>query len=106
MLESQSRQQPEAPTLPEIPGFTQLRLDYLKRLSQEVTMLDGALASADFNRIRTSGHNMKGNGSPYGFDPISAFGRALEAHARNGQAAEIRATLIELRNYLSHVKVS
>src|ERR1700759_3829306 len=106
MFEGQSHQEPEeAQTLSEIPGFTQLRLDYIKRLSQEVTMLDRAWASADFNYIRISGHNLKGTGKAYGFDPVSAFGRDLEAKAKNGAAAEIHATLTELRNYLVNVKV-
>ena len=63
------------------------------------------LARADFERIRTLGHQMKGVGRGYGFDAVSVMGGLIETAAREKDVARIRQIVGELAGYLDRVKV-
>jgi HPt (histidine-containing phosphotransfer) domain-containing protein len=41
------------------------------------------LDRADFDRLRTLGHNMKGSATGYGFPVLSEIGASLESAAKN-----------------------
>ena len=55
-----------------------LLTDYLHRRELEISACESALASDDFNFLKRTGHNLKGNGSMYGFPQISEIGKTLE----------------------------
>lgn len=73
--------------------------------TQEVTLMQAALAAQDFDTVRTVAHGMKGAGGSYGFATISALAAAIEAAAKHGQSQTIREELNRLGAYLEHVTV-
>jgi HPt (histidine-containing phosphotransfer) domain-containing protein len=79
---------------------------FLKNRHKEVDSLKVALAAADFEQLRQLGHRMKGVGTSYGFERVSAFGRQLEDGARSGNRAAIEATIREYTEYLARVEVT
>jgi CheY-like chemotaxis protein/HPt (histidine-containing phosphotransfer) domain-containing protein len=81
-----------------VPGF-------LENRRQDVRTILDAVARGDFDPIRVAGHNMKGVGSSYGFEPITEIGRRLEDAAKAGAAEEIRRQAAALGDYLDRVDV-
>ena len=81
-----------------IPGFLQNR-----RL--DVSRLQDATETDDFETIRTLGHRMRGAGGGYGFAMISELGYAIEAAAKDKDLLEIRRRVDELERYLDRVEV-
>ncbi|HVV83443.1 MAG TPA: diguanylate cyclase [Kofleriaceae bacterium] len=51
------------------------------------------------------GHNLKGIGSSYGFDPISEIGRRVEAASRANELEGLRRAALDLATYLDQVRV-
>jgi HPt (histidine-containing phosphotransfer) domain-containing protein len=81
-----------------IPGFLQNR-------NHDVQALQEAVAIGNFDRIRTLGHRMRGDGGGYGFHLISEIGHALENAAREKNSHEIIARVQELSTYLGRIEV-
>jgi CheY-like chemotaxis protein len=78
---------------------------FLEARREELAFLRAALERADFAGLRTSGHNMKGVGSAYGFDPISDIGRRLEEAAGASDPDAVRREIAALEDYLARVDV-
>ena len=76
---------------------------YLARRRADVHAIDNALASDDFARIQSIGHNLKGTGSSYGFPRITEVGGLLESAAKTGSRGVTRALLEDLNIYLQSV---
>lgn len=81
-----------------IPGFMRRRRD-------DVEVLRRALDANDLDKIRISGHSMKGTGAGYGFDEISEIGRNLENAALAADTKAITREIERLANYLARVDV-
>jgi HPt (histidine-containing phosphotransfer) domain-containing protein len=81
-----------------VPGF-------LENRRRDVEQITTALAAGDLDSIRVLGHSMKGSGGGYGFDRITAIGRAIETAARAGDGEAIEASVRELGDYLDRVDV-
>jgi HPt (histidine-containing phosphotransfer) domain-containing protein len=81
-----------------IPGYLDNRL-------QEVHLMREAVAAADYERIRITGHSMKGSGGGYGFDAITEYGSLLEHAAKQGDADGILKAIGNLEGYLERVEV-
>jgi CheY-like chemotaxis protein/HPt (histidine-containing phosphotransfer) domain-containing protein len=64
-----------------------------------------ALAVQDFETVARIAHRLKGEGASYGFDKVSALGRALEDAAKQRDEAVARRLAEELVSYLAHVEV-
>jgi HPt (histidine-containing phosphotransfer) domain-containing protein len=78
---------------------------FLANRAVDVGKIRAALAGADFEAIRGSGHGMKGAGGGYGFPEISRLGTALEEGARQRDAAAITALVASLEEYLGRIEV-
>ena len=78
---------------------------FLARRAADVAQIRTALASADFEAIRVAGHGMKGAGAGYGFPEISRLGGAIEAGARQRDAAAITHLVASLDEYLARIEV-
>jgi HPt (histidine-containing phosphotransfer) domain-containing protein len=78
---------------------------YLENRKRDVARLTSALDNADFQTIRTIGHQMKGSGGGYGFDRITEIGRALEEAAGRSLAEDIRKQAAYLQDYVDKVQV-
>lgn len=85
-LKAISRPQLSADIPPEI---QQLAEGYLQRRRRELVEMRESLAQADFERLRTLGHNMKGAATGYGFPLLSEIGASLESAAWNASAADL-----------------
>ena len=65
--------------------------------------LEHALKNGDFAALRKAGHNLKGTGAAYGFAELTDIGRALEAAAKDDNAAAIEALLDQIDAYIGMV---
>ena len=81
-----------------IPGFVENR-------RKELESLRAALAAGAFEQLRQLGHRMKGVGTSYGFDRVSALGRQIEDGARAGDRDVVEARIAEYAEYLARVHV-
>ncbi len=81
-----------------IPGFLAHKRD-------EAREALAALAVQDFETVARIAHRLRGEGASYGFDKVSALGRALEDAAKQSDEAVARRLAEELVSYLAHVEV-
>lgn len=79
-----------------IPGF-------MERRREDVKSLKVSLSAGELDKIRITGHSMKGTGGGYGFDGLSQIGGALEQAALAGKPDEIAALIDRLERYLDNV---
>ena len=79
---------------------------FLASCRQDLARLQTALAAKDYNQARRLGHQLKGNGSPYGFADITLLGGAIEQAAAAGGATELARQIQLLETYLSLVEIA
>jgi len=79
--------------------------EFMERRRQDIETLRRALAGGDYPKISMVGHNLKGSGGGYGFQPISELGLQLEKSAAQNDDAEITRTIEALATYLQEVDV-
>lgn len=97
---------PAAETVVHIdPDIQALALEYLKNMRKHLDTLNAALAAKDFERIKSLGHRMKGDGGTYGFDGISDIGRLLEKAGAEKNEGLIAPALQDLTRYLDQVRL-
>ena len=78
---------------------------YLENRRHDVAAILAALERGDFETIRSLSHMMKGSGGGYGFDEITAIGRACEEASKLSRAGEVRQQMNRLADYLERVEV-
>jgi HPt (histidine-containing phosphotransfer) domain-containing protein len=76
---------------------------FLAHRRADADCLREALDREDFEAVRTIGHAMKGSGSAYGFDDITALGTEIERLARAGDAQTLDIAVTRLIEYLERV---
>ncbi|MBI3395364.1 MAG: Hpt domain-containing protein [Spirochaetia bacterium] len=86
-------------------GLADLIPGYLERVKGYCQDMRSHAASADWDFVRVTGHNLKGSGGGYGFDEISVIGAKLEAAAKASDAGAVETELGTLDSYLSRVVV-
>lgn len=96
---------PEKPIDIADPFARLLMTRYLGRRESDVQNLRQALRQADFETIRTTGHNMFGSGATYGLEEISSLGEKLEIAAEAGDSACIDGLIAELEILLGQLQV-
>lgn len=79
---------------------------YLDRRREELAVLREAVADRDFAALRVMGHNLKGTGGGYGFEPISDFGKRLEQAGLTGDLSGASAAIDALGAYLERIEVT
>ena len=87
------------------PDLHELVPEFLRNRHDDVRVLRGALASADWETIRRLGHRMTGSGGGYGFDTITDLGQRLEMAARARSERDVRQSTDDLADYLDRVVV-
>ena len=80
--------------------------EVLENRHADTRALAAALASGDFESIRLTGHNLKGNGGAYGFDRLTELGAQFERAARSRDTDTIRQALDDYIDYLARVEIS
>ena len=78
---------------------------YLDNRRDDIDKLKQALADADFDTIRITGHNLYGSGSAYGLDDISWLGASIEKAADEKNGAKIEGLISELTHFLQKLRV-
>lgn len=78
---------------------------YLDRRCDDIGKLTRALADADFETIRITGHNLYGSGAAYGLDDISSIGASIENAADSKDVPSIERSIDELKAFLRALKV-
>ena len=87
------------------PDLEELIPGYLDNRRKDIEAIQSALKAGDFETIQRMGHTMKGSGSGYGFDFISAIGMTLEESAKECAAERIQTSVDELESFLGRVEV-
>jgi len=87
------------------PFARQLVGKYLENRKVDIKKLTAALSNADFDTIRTTGHNLYGSGAAYGIDDISFIGASIENAADSSDTDRIERLIGELGDLLKRLKV-
>ncbi len=78
---------------------------FLGSCRDDLVRLRAALASGDYDRARRLGHQMKGNGTPYGFPGVTLLGSSIEQAAARAPS-ELASQIELLENYLTLVEIA
>ena len=78
---------------------------FMKNRSKELETLRAALTAADMEQLRQIGHRMRGVGTSYGFEQVSALGRQIEDGAKSRDLPGLEARIAEYADYLARVKI-
>ncbi len=78
---------------------------FLNNVRRNSPVIAAALARADFDTIRSLGHNMKGTGTSFGFPRISEIGDELERAAKQQDADSVRNVNANLVHFLDSVDI-
>jgi CheY-like chemotaxis protein len=101
-----ARPAPAGPIVVEAdPDFAALIPPFLVFCRDEAEAMRRSLEAGDFAPAVAASHKIVGAGASYGFAPLSDECRALEAAAKNGDAAGALARLDAVDAYLAAVKV-
>ena len=87
-------------------GLEELVPDYLATRRAEVPVLMGLLATGDYDGLVFLGHNMKGNGSSYGFPELTRIGREIESDAKRQDKIALAVNVAQLGDYLARVRLA
>ena len=81
-----------------VPGF----LDFVRKAVVEVT---SALERGDFETAEVLGHRMKGEGSAFGFEPVTEYGARIQRAGQDHASAELSVAVAGLAAYLNRLVV-
>ena len=79
---------------------------YLLNCRKNIIVMRDALDRADFETVRSLGHQMSGTGSMYGFQFISDTGGAIEQAADSSNIDVSRGWVGKLSNYLDDIETT
>ena len=78
---------------------------FMTNRTKELETLRVALGAGDMEQLRQLGHRMKGVGSSYGFEQVSALGKQIEDGAKVKDLPALEALIMEYTDYLVRVKI-
>lgn len=87
------------------PEFADLIPPFLANCRREAAAMQAALERRDYAAISAASHRLAGAGSSFGFAPLSAESRLIEAAAKAADGAGVSTHLAEIRRYLGRVSV-
>ena len=74
---------------------------YIERRKHDLRVCMMALEQKKFSELETTGHQLKGNGSTFGFPELSSIGKKLEVGAQTQDLHLLKETMKEFSNWLS-----
>ena len=77
---------------------------YVTRRFNDVEVCWSAIKNNDFIKVAELAHQMKGNGSSFGFPLITEIGGELEVAAKSSDVEKINNHLEKLQHFLNSVK--
>lgn len=84
---------------------TKFRALYLERRRAEIPKLYEALHNESFELFQLIGHQLQGNASSFGFDPLADLGVKLEKAGNEKNHALAKDTLEAFENFLSQLNL-
>jgi PAS domain S-box-containing protein len=87
------------------PEIADLVPRYLEKRRNEVGILNEALKTRDFARIRRIAHGIKGSGAGYGLPELTNFGKRLEEAAAAGDESQLQEQLAQMTKYLERIEI-
>jgi PAS domain S-box-containing protein len=87
------------------PKFADLTPQFLINCRRNVTTMLSALDRADFETVTMLGHQMRGSGGAYGFQPITDIGAALQQASESADIDASRKSVGDMSNYLDRVEI-
>ena len=85
-------------------SYEELVADFVGRLSERVTHLEGAIRTADYEAVRVTAHQLKGSGGGYGYPIITDVAAKLEQQALGQAMDDCLAAITELRAIAGRVE--
>jgi DNA-binding response OmpR family regulator len=79
---------------------------YLQNCRHNITEMHAALDRSDYTVLIILGHNLRGSGGAFGFQPITDLGMHLEQAAENRDSDRARKLLQDLSTYLDTVEIA
>ena len=76
--------------------------NYLIRRKKELDLCYSLLLSSDFHELLRIGHQLKGNGSMYGFPELSLLGNRLEKAASESDLSRSSECVLEYQKILNN----
>ncbi|MBF0539723.1 MAG: Hpt domain-containing protein [Nitrospirae bacterium] len=78
---------------------------YLSKRRDEIEDMKKALSENDMEKLRVTGHKLKGSGGGYGFDYLTDVGTAIETAAKASDKQELTRQLQLLADFLEQLEV-
>ncbi len=78
---------------------------FMMNRAREVETLQTLLAAGDMEKMDQIGHRMRGVGTPYGFEKISALGKQIQDGAKADDRLGLGKCIHEYADYLERVQV-
>lgn len=78
---------------------------FLDRRRADAARVLALVEEAAWSEIRRLGHDLKGTGASYGFEPITGIGRCLEDAAKREDARMARDAARALERYVTAVQI-
>lgn len=85
-------------------SYEELVANFVVRLSERVTQLEGAIRTADFEAVRVTAHQLKGSGGGYGFPIVTEVAAKLEEQAMSQALDDCVKAITELRSIAGRVE--
>mgnify|MGYP005716502431 CR=1 FL=1 len=79
--------------------------DFIENRHNDVVTIGNCIETADFAELKRLGHILKGAGSGYGFDEISAIGTEMENAADGEELMMLQQLRDRLDNYLNGIDI-
>jgi len=97
-------EQPEFMPISIPAGLEEAAKHYIRSRRRELQQLVDLIDKGDFGQIRRLAHNMKGTGTSYGFPDLTRLGKVMETSAKEENASDLSAALMELSRYVEEAE--
>ncbi len=87
------------------PSFEEIVVEFVDALANRVQEMEDALRAADFAKLETLAHRLKGSGAGYGYPVVTVRAASLEQCAKRRIAHECTTALNELTGICSRIVV-
>lgn len=82
---------------------TEMRTKYVERRKQDLEVCLTSLERLDFSEIAKVGHQLKGNGSTFGYPELSSIGKKMEIAAHNENLPSIEEALKDFSRWVNTI---
>lgn len=87
------------------PSFEEIVVKFVEALANRVQGMEDALRAADFEKLRTPAHQLKGCGAGYGYAVVTERAARLEQCAKKRIAHDCTTALNEMKDIGSRIVV-